>query len=519
MHGQKHALRPLCFRPPAIHRFRSFPTHFNTPQAMKNFLKFVKKAAGLKAPKAQPPADQSDSVKIEAVQLVAEASKLVPAQENVHVKMEFNEAGEMVACKVDRYKVDQSEAARDLSTTSTLVEKSPSPRAAAVDTDTAATTALTKPASPVLPTFSQAVPVADLKRAAAARLSPHSAFPSPAPSRFCAADFRVIKLLGRGGQGTVLLVEWLGDGRLYALKALKKEGLRLRDYRLAFHEQDTMRALVGNLFFAQLKASFQDDEHFYLLSDFYPNGDLTDRIGIMGKIEASQARLYCAQLIIALEELHRRRILHRDIKPQNVLLNRDGELVFADFGLARTFGATREDQPWRLREYWDHADYEDLPCDAATGEPLDATRRGCGTPAYLAPEVTRGEAYSYPADIWSLGVLLYEMLNGKLPFGLDHRERDLYKMAMRIWREPVEVNDDVDVEAHDLLYLMLDKEPALRPSLEQIKEHPWFATIDWNLLAQRKQPQPLKPADCVKPVRPTLSISSDRYVLCVTTPC
>ncbi|KAI0368561.1 kinase-like protein [Pilatotrama ljubarskyi] len=461
---------------------------------MKNFLKFVKKAAGLKASKTCL-ADQSDSVKIEAVQLVAEASKLVPARENVHVKMVFNEAGEMMACKVDRYKVD--EAAQDPSTASTLVEKSPSPAAAS------ATTALLKPASPAIPTFSRALPVADLKRAAAARLSPA---PSPAPSRFCAADFRVLQVLGRGGQGTVLLVQWHGDGRLYALKAMKKEGLRLRDYRYAFHEQDVMKALAGNSFFAQLKASFQDDEHFYLLTDFYPGGDLLNRMGILGKIDASQAPLYCAQLVIALEELHRRRIMHRDIKPQNVLFTGDGDLVFADFGLTRTFGASREDEPWRLREYWDHAEYEDMPCDEATGEPLDATRRGCGTAAYMAPEVSAGEAYSYPADIWSLGVLLFEMLNGKLPFGVDPRERDRLKVATRIWREPVEVNEDVDVDAHDLLYMMLEKEPSRRASLEQIKKHPWFATIDWNQLAQRKQPQPLKPADCVKPTKEALGV-------------
>ncbi len=149
-----------------------------------------------------------------------------------------------MACNVDHYK---EEAPLGLSTASTLVEKT-SPQ-------------LAKPASPLLPAFSQALPVADLKAAAAARVA--SASPPPT---LRTEDFRVMRVLGKGGQGTVLLVQYKGDGRLYALKVVRKAALSIREYPFAFQEQDTCKTLAGNYFFAQLRASFEDEDYFYLLS-------------------------------------------------------------------------------------------------------------------------------------------------------------------------------------------------------------------------------------------------------------
>ncbi|KAI0827178.1 kinase-like domain-containing protein [Trametes gibbosa] len=466
---------------------------------MKKLLSIFKgrKASRKAAAKVAAAAASSDPVKIEAIQLIAEACMNVPTDEEVHIKMVFTETGEMMACNLARYK---DEAALGLSTTATLVE---SP-------ELSPCLALGKPNSPLLSAFTQALPVADVKRAAAARLTQTPGL-SPVQS-LSTADFRVMRILGHGGQGKVLLVDYLPAGRLYALKMIKKQGMPLKDYRLAFQEQDASKVLAGNPWCAQLKASFEDEEYFYLLSKFCPGGELADRIYRFEKLEASQARQYCAQLVLALDELHRRRIMHRDIKPQNVLLTYEGDIVLADFGLTRTFGRSVDDQPWREHAFWDRPGpgvdnaCTVVPREGAIGECVDMTRQDCGTVAYMAPEVGAGAPYSYPADVWSLGMVCFEILNRRLPFGIDGRDQDPGRLFARIRHGVVEVNEDVDVDAHDLLYMMLEKEPSRRPSLEQIKEHPWFASIDWDQLSQRRQPKPIRSAEGVKPTKAALEV-------------
>lgn len=117
--------------------------------------------------------------------------------------------------------------------------------------------------------------------------------------------------------------------------------------------------------------------------------------------------------VLALEELHRHRILHRDIKPGNILFTVDGKLIISDFGFSRPFGLTAKQQPWRLRDEWVLGPGAETYTGVVVSSSYDVTHRECGTLGYMAPEVIRtGEFYSYSADIYSAGVVLYEMLNG-----------------------------------------------------------------------------------------------------------
>ncbi|KAH9896508.1 kinase-like domain-containing protein [Cubamyces lactineus] len=272
-------------------------------------------------------------------------------------------------------------------------------------------------------------------------------------------DFRVIRVLGEGGQGLVMLVHDKLTNKLFALKAIKKEVLPTKDFLTAFVEQNIMQTFAGNPFFTALKGSFEDDDHFYLITDYLSGGDLSNRIRKQGKLPNNEARRYAAQIILGMEELRRQRIIHRDIKPQNILLNAQDEAIISDFGLARTFGRT------------------DIEEDGDELEPSlrkDQTQAACGTFGYIPPEMFESGTHSYEADVWSFAVTLYEMLHGKLPFGYENREMPTNEAISHVVLDAVEIDDHVDPDANDLLQAMLAKDPMRRPTWEQIKEHPWF---------------------------------------------
>ncbi|KAI0354057.1 kinase-like protein [Trametes cingulata] len=271
-------------------------------------------------------------------------------------------------------------------------------------------------------------------------------------------DLRIIRILGEGGQGMVSLVEDLVTKKLYALKAISKHMVQTQDLPTVFVEQDIMKTLSGNPFFTSLKGSFEDEDHFFILTDYCSGGDLNDRIRRQGKLSTDEARQFAAQIVLGMEELRRQRIIHRDIKPKNILINDQNEAIISDFGLSRMFGRT--DRP----EYVPEA-----------GAAADKTQAACGTFAYIAPELYTGD-HSYEVDVWSFAVMLYEMLHGKLPFGFESNIPSK-EFISRVVLEEVEVGADVDADASDLLVTMLAKDPLRRPSWEQVKAHPWFDSM------------------------------------------
>ena len=121
--------------------------------------------------------------------------------------------------------------------------------------------------------------------------------------------------------------------------------------------------------------------------------------------------------VLALEQLHKRRIIHRDVKPANVLITRDNNLVLSDFGFSRAYALTAAQQPWRLREEWAPRLIRPSPKSKMAKYP-DVTRRDCGTIGYMAPEVCRGDWYTYSSDIFRLGVVFFELMNGKVRWRL-----------------------------------------------------------------------------------------------------
>uniref|UniRef100_A0A452V5I3 Protein kinase N3 n=1 Tax=Ursus maritimus TaxID=29073 RepID=A0A452V5I3_URSMA len=208
-------------------------------------------------------------------------------------------------------------------------------------------------------------------------------------------DFRCLAVLGRGHFGKVLLVQFKGTGKYYAIKALKKQEVLSRDeIESLYCEKRILEAVgrTGHPFLLSLLACFQTSSHTCFVTEFAPGGDLMMQIH-EDVFPEPQARFYLACVVLGLQFLHEKKIIYRDLKLDNLLLDAQGFLKIADFGLCKEgigFG--------------------------------DRTSTFCGTPEFLAPEVLTQEAYTRAVDWWGLGVLLYEMLVGECPFPGDTEE-------------------------------------------------------------------------------------------------
>lgn len=164
-----------------------------------------------------------------------------------------------------------------------------------------------------------------------------------------------------------------------------------------------------------------------------------------------RAKIYAAEIVDAMGCLHTNGIIYRDLKPENVLLDKDGHIRITDFGLSK--------QGMGLNEL---------------------THSFCGTPEYLAPEIIKGSGHSRGADWWSLGALLYEMLCGRPP----HYNRDRQQMLRDICEKPIPMKAYFSVEATSLLKSLLERDPKKRigyvdRDADEIREHPFFADVDW----------------------------------------
>ncbi|KAI0301906.1 kinase-like domain-containing protein [Multifurca ochricompacta] len=204
----------------------------------------------------------------------------------------------------------------------------------------------------------------------------------------CLDDFTILRCLGEGSSGTVYLVRENDTGGLYALKAIPK--LKLSGSLLAIEavvtERNMLLDLRGDDFILQPRACFHDSKYYYLVTEYHPAGDLHTLLLLKGS-KADAVRFYMAELLLALEHVHAKRVVHRDVKPENVFIDNDGHIVLGDFGLARKLSA---------------------------GENTISSDEMFGTPAYTPPEVFTGQPYGREVDLWAFGVMLYELIAGRV---------------------------------------------------------------------------------------------------------
>ncbi|CAD8089730.1 unnamed protein product [Paramecium sonneborni] len=277
------------------------------------------------------------------------------------------------------------------------------------------------------------------------------------------SDFELIKVIGRGSFGKVLLVKRKADQKLYAVKILRKKLLQKKKQQEQALQERKIMSLVNSPFSVKLHYAFQSSSRLYMVMDFMIGGELFLHLRKRQKFSEEWTQFYAAELLIALDQLHQQKIIYRDLKPENILLDKDGHIVLTDFGLSKL--------GYEINEI---------------------TYSFCGTPEYVAPEILYQKGHNYIVDYYSYGALIYEMLSGAPPFYSKNKK----EMLKNRCEKPLEMKSCFSLQAQSLLKGLLTKDPGFRlgsNGIQEIKKHNFFNGIDWLLVEQRKLQPPIIP--------------------------
>uniref|UniRef100_A0AAY4D306 non-specific serine/threonine protein kinase n=1 Tax=Denticeps clupeoides TaxID=299321 RepID=A0AAY4D306_9TELE len=288
-------------------------------------------------------------------------------------------------------------------------------------------------------------------------------------------DFERLKLIGRGAYGQVQLVRH--TRKVYAMKKLSKFEMVKRSDSAFFWEERNIMAFCNSPWVVQLCCAFQDERHLYMVMQFMQGGDL---VSLMGEYDMPEqwVRFYMAELVLALDAIHGMGYIHRDVKPDNILLDDTGHLKLADFGTCM-----RMDSKGMAR------------CDTAAG-----------TPDYISPEVLMSQGrtgyYGRECDWWSAGIVMYELIVGDTPFYAESLVGTYGKIMDH--KNNLSFPEDMEMSNHakDLICAFLtDREVRLgRAGVDEIKRHPFFTNDQWTFDTIR---------DTVPPVVPELNSDVD----------
>jgi len=281
----------------------------------------------------------------------------------------------------------------------------------------------------------------------------------------CVEDFDLLKVVGKGAFGKVLLVrkkEGAFNGRYYAMKILRKTNVIASSQVEHTLAERAILLEVKQPYIVHLRFAFQNKDKLYLLTDYYNGGSLFMHLCHSKQFPEERVVFYAAEILSAIDYLHKKNIIYRDLKLENIMMDHNGHLALIDFGLSKH-----------------HFDQ--------TG-----ATTFCGTAYYIAPEVLKGYKYGYAVDYWSFGVLIYEMIRGRTPF----QDANKKLTFMRILKAKPAYNPDFfSPDAINLVSGLLTLNPSTRlgsdPHLGalEVMQLPFFHSIDWGKL-NRKEVKP-----------------------------
>ncbi|KAF8817588.1 kinase-like protein [Phlegmacium glaucopus] len=281
--------------------------------------------------------------------------------------------------------------------------------------------------------------------------------------------FLLLRCVGKGAFGKVRVVQHKQTGELYALKYINKaKCVKMKAVPNVIQERRLLEE-VDHPFIVNLRYAFQDDENCFFVLDLMLGGDLRFHLERLGSMPEDTVCFYVAQLSSGLAFLHEMGIMHRDLKPDNILLDERGNAHLTDFNIAVHFGERK-----------------------LTGV--------AGSMAYMAPEILLKRGYTYCIDWWSLGVCTYELIFGRRPF----RGRSNSDLTYSISRDPLKWPEDAEKKCTrfgmQAVKGFLERDPAKRfgckpqgEGFQELRRHPWFKSIDWDTLESKEQTPPFTP--------------------------
>lgn len=313
-------------------------------------------------------------------------------------------------------------------------------------------------------------------------------------------DFRTVKVIGKGAFGEVRLVQKADTGKIYAMKLLRKDEMLKKDQLAHVRAERDVLAESDSPWVVQLFYSFQDPSYLYLIMEFLPGGDLMTMLIKYDTFSEDVTRFYMAECVLAIEAVHKLGFIHRDIKPDNILIDKDGHVKLSDFGLStgfhkkhdatyyqRLFESAQNSQPSAAQASRNSVMVNSINLTMTSKDQIatwKANRRKLaystvGTPDYIAPEIFMQKGYGYECDWWSLGAIMFECLVGYPPF-CSESTHDTYQKIMQ-WQYHLAFPEDVHLsrEAEDLIRRLITWAEKRLP-VEHSKKHPFFYGVDWE---------------------------------------
>jgi len=281
-------------------------------------------------------------------------------------------------------------------------------------------------------------------------------------------DFKVMKKLSKGIFSSTFLVKKLKDSQFYVMKQINKSMLLEQKIEIKINPEKAIKERSSHPFLLELKYGFQDASNIYFVAKYYKGGELYNYLLERKRFTEDTTRFYAAQIALGLGELHDKKLIYRNLKPEKILIDEDGYLAIIDFEFAKI---------------------------------LDTTQVGVfyGTAEYLAPEILNGSEYNKQVDWWAFGILIYEMLVGYPPFRCRNSLM-LYELITKSelsFPDPKKVGIELTSEAKDIIMRLLKKKPEERlgakDDINEVLSHSFFKSINTGKLLQKELVPEIKP--------------------------